>query len=186
MGWRASADSTVADRLRALGPGAAATLTFQSAVFSDILVGVYLADTSGAVRYRLANQQVEIDLFQTGRKTQFRLGQNAFEVTPDELTDSEFGRLRLFLGPLGFPLLPLDGILNAIQGEYSPVAPRQGQPALIFLPHPDFRKVLQSWIAFEGGMDAQSARRLTPETLVIRVPSENEKPVEIEQWDAMG
>ncbi len=154
------------------------------------LRGVYLRPAAGEVRYSLANDTFRIDLQQTGRDVWFLMAGGAIHLTPDELTDTEYDRLRKVLGPIGVPLLSLSDFLTVIGREYRLIGSRQegmrGDDILTAAPSPDYRAALRSWVAIQTGADGHVLNLISPDTLSIRIDSRSGAVKEIKQQNGAG
>ncbi|OGH56730.1 MAG: hypothetical protein A3G34_03860 [Candidatus Lindowbacteria bacterium RIFCSPLOWO2_12_FULL_62_27] len=179
------------------GPKAVtAEVTLEHEFLSDKpLKGFYESIGPDRVRYVLSNDEFRIDFSQTGRDAWLLIGKMAFHVTPQDLTDTEYDRLRLALGPLGVPFLPPDRLRKGIDRHYVPDAqsgsasPEQSGPDdewRAYRPGADYQNFLWSWVTLQSGAGSEIVYSLTPDLLQIRASRRTGRISELRMLNAAG
>lgn len=150
---------------------------------------MYESGPQDGLRYVLSSDKFRIELNQSGRDVWLVMGDGAFHLTPQDLTDTEYGRLRYALGPLGMPLLAADQIVPWVERHYQVIEKKQekssGDVRMAAVPHPALADLLSSMVAYQSGAAGRLLAGMIPVELHLRI-SQNGGHVDVQQMNSGG
>lgn len=150
--------------------------------------GTYESSAPDQFRYVVSDTPFHLDVSQFGRDVWMSMGDGAIHLTSQDLTDTEYDRLRFVLGPLGVPMAPDDQLVSWIERHYHvETSPKDTAIDLMTAKLlPEFQPLLRSWLSFQTGAKGRLLNSLMPDTLQISVARKDSQPLEITQFNASG